>query len=71
MMHNFLLGLSLNYVAYTKEFRPRIHGHGLKSASSCCLSVSEEAKLEVDTTSIILSYLYHFGNANKQLFIYC
>ena len=27
--------------------------------------VSEDTKLKVDTTSIILSYLYHFGNANK------
>ena len=34
-------------------------------------SVSEETKFEVDTTSIILSYLYHFGNVNKELFRYC
>ena len=34
-------------------------------------SVSEETKFEVDTTSIILSYLYHFGNVNKKLFRYC
>ena len=33
--------------------------------------VSEETKFEVDTTSIILSYLYHFGNVNKELFRYC
>ena len=33
-------------------------------------SASEETKFEVDTTSIILSYLYHFGNLNKQLFRY-
>ena len=26
--------------------------------------VSEETKFEVDTTSIVLSYLYHFGNVN-------
>ena len=34
-------------------------------------SVSEETKFEVDTTSIILSYLCHFGNVNKELFRYC
>ena len=34
-------------------------------------SVSEETKFEVDTTSIILSYLYHFWNVNKELFRYC
>ena len=34
-------------------------------------SVSKETKFEVDTTSIILSYLYHFGNVNKELFRYC
>ena len=56
-MHSFILGLSLNYVTYKKEFRPRIHGHGLKRTSSGCFSVSEETKLEVDTTSIILSYI--------------
>ena len=28
--------------------------------------VSEETKFEVDTTSIILNYLYHFGNVNKE-----
>ena len=32
--------------------------------------VSEETKLEVDIISIILSYLYHFGNVNKELFRY-
>ena len=26
---------------------------------------SEETKFEIDTTSIISSYLYHFGNVNK------
>ena len=31
-------------------------------------SVFKETKFEVDITSIILSYLYHFGNANKELF---
>ena len=30
--------------------------------------VSEETKFEVDTTSIILSYLYHFENVNEELF---
>ena len=28
-------------------------------------SVSEETKFEVDTTSVTLSCLYHFGNVNK------
>ena len=32
--------------------------------------VCEETKFEVDT-SIILSYLYHFWNVNKELFRYC
>ena len=32
--------------------------------------VSKETKLEVDTTSIILIYLYHYGNVNKELFRY-
>ena len=32
-------------------------------------SASEETKLEVDTTSIILSYLYHSGNVNKGTYI--
>ena len=32
--------------------------------------ISEETKFEVDTTSMILSYLYHFGNNNKELFRY-
>ena len=34
-------------------------------------SVSEETKFKVDTTSIILCYLYHFRNVNKELFRYC
>ena len=34
-------------------------------------SASEETKFEADTSSIILSYLYHLGNVNKQLFRYC
>ena len=33
--------------------------------------VSEETKFDVDTTSMILSHLYHFGNVNKELFKYC
>ena len=33
--------------------------------------VSEETKFEVDTTSKILSYLYHFGDVNKELFRSC
>ena len=32
---------------------------------------SEKTKFEVDTTSIILSYIYHFGSVNKKLFRYC
>ena len=32
--------------------------------------VSEETNFEVDTTSIILIYLYHFRNVNKKLFRY-
>ena len=34
-------------------------------------SVSEESKFEVDTTSIILSYLYYFGNVDKEVLGYC
>ena len=34
-------------------------------------SVPKETKFEVDTTSIILSYLYHFRNVNNELFKYC
>ena len=30
--------------------------------------VPEETKFEVDTTSIILSYLYNFRNVNNELF---
>ena len=33
--------------------------------------VSQETKLEVATTSIILSCLCHFGSVNKELFRYC
>ena len=31
----------------------------------------EKTKFETDTTSIIVSYLYHFRNVNKELFGYC
>ena len=34
-------------------------------------SVSEEANFEIDTNSIIVSYLYHFRNVNKELYRYC
>ena len=34
-------------------------------------SVSEQTKFEVDNTSIILSYLCHFGDLKKELFRYC
>ena len=43
----------------------------LKLQAVVVFSVSEETKFEVDTTFIILSYLYHFGNINKELFRYC
>ena len=33
--------------------------------SIAVFSVFEETKFEVDTASIILSYLYHFGNVKK------
>ena len=48
----------------------RINGHGLK-ITSCFFLAPEETKFKVDTTSIILGYLYHFGNVNKELFKYC
>ena len=34
-------------------------------------SVSEKSKFDVDVTSTILNYLYHFWNVNKELFRYC
>ena len=37
----------------------------------CLFFFSKEAKYEVDTTSIILSYIYHSENVNKWLFRYC
>ena len=37
--------------------------------TSCCfLSVSEETKFKVDTTSIVSSHLYHFENVKEELF---
>ena len=42
----------------------RIHGYGLKITSSFLFQ-----GFEVDTTSIILSYIYHSGNVKK--FRYC
>ena len=48
-----------------------INGHGLKVTQAVVIfSASEETKFDVDTTSIILSYLCHFGNVNKELFRY-
>ena len=40
----------------------RIHGHGLKIQA---VSFSKKTKFKVNTTSIILSYIYHYGNVNK------
>ena len=42
-----------------------------ESRAVVVFSDSEKTKFEVDTTSIILSYLYHFGNVKKELFRYC
>ena len=39
--------------------------------SVAVFSVFEETKFEVDTASIILSYLYHFVNLNKKLMRCC
>ena len=39
----------------------RIHDHGLKIIGFF-VCVSKETKFNVDTTSINLSYLYHFKN---------
>ena len=33
--------------------------------------VSAETKFELDTTYVVLSYLYHLGNIIKELFRYC
>ena len=40
----------------------------LQAVVAVAVLVSEETKFEVDTTSMILNYLYHFGNVNKELF---
>ena len=46
--------------------------HVLKVASCYFLGgVSGETKFEAHTTSIILSYLHHFGDVKKKLFRYC
>ena len=42
-----------------------------ESRAVVVFSDSEKTKFEVDTTSIILSYLSHFGNVNKELLRYC
>ena len=49
----------------------RIYSHGLKITSCCCFFGFEETKFEVNTTSIILSYLYNFENIDKESFRYC
>ena len=49
------------------------HGYLLAKLQAVVVAVvlvSEENKLEVGTTSIILSYLYCFGNGNNKLFRY-
>ena len=39
-----------------------------KLQAAVVFSASEETKFEVDTTSMILGYLQHVGNVNKELF---
>ena len=56
-MHSFLFGLSW-------------HNHVENYKLLLFVFVSEETKFEVDTTSIILSYLYHFENVNNELLRY-
>ena len=56
-IHSFLFGVSWRIM--------------LKITGCCCFFSFKDTKYEVDTTSIILSYLYYFGNANKELFRYC
>ena len=56
-MHSFLFGLSW-------------HNHVKNYRLLLFFLVSEETKFEVDTTSAILSSLYHFRNVNKELFRY-
>ena len=82
----FDLSSNLKSCGITKEFKNSIHVvsvHGmvtywlnyrllLLKLFSCfwVFLVSKETKFEIDTTSIILSYLYHFRNVNKELFRY-
>ena len=52
----------------------RNFGHSLEIISCCFVFLfrgTEETKFEINTTSIILSCLYHFMTANKELCIYC
>ena len=52
----------------------RNFGHSLEIISCCFFFLfrgTEETKFEINTTSIILSCLYHFMTANKELCIYC
>ena len=42
-----------------------------KLQAAVIFSASKETKFEVDTTSIILGYLYHLRNVNEELFRYC
>ena len=49
----------------------RINVHGLKLQVVAVFSASKETKFKVDTTSIILNYLYHFGNVHKEFLRYC
>ena len=56
-VHSFLFGVSWRIM--------------LKITGYCCFFSFKETKYEVDYTSIILSYLYYFGNVNKELFRYC
>ena len=39
--------------------------HGKELQAVVVFSVSKETKFELDTTSMILSYLYHFGNVKR------
>ena len=62
------------FVSIRKLLQFSVHwglNHSPPQQAVVVFSVSEETKFEVDTTSIILSYLYHFGNVNKELFRYC
>ena len=63
-IYSFLLDLSSNHVAESM-------GMVWKLQAVVVFLISKETKIKVDTTSIILSYLYYFGNVNKELFRYC